>query len=284
MTFEQWAAQAFADGDHLLGEFPVDVLHPLRHGGMVVHCTVLGGTITQCGISIAHAHRGDEKLLEVRDYRQGMALINRHSWLTAAFAETLYAQIAESMLGIVIPPRALALRELSLALNALATNALWLHLDASLVGDSTDALTQREAALVELEELTGARMHPTYVRIGGVAEDINESQLRRLQSHSDSAVADAARRVATQTGQTSTPLPKVVRLPHGDQYAEIDTPHGLLGMWVVSRGDKVPHRVHLRTAGFRSLAELEREAVGSTMFDFLMRLARTRMVLGEAAR
>jgi NADH-quinone oxidoreductase subunit D len=79
-------------------------------------------------------------------------------------------------------------------------------------------------------------------------------------------------------------LPKVVRIPHADRYEEIVTPHGVLGMWVVGRGDKVPHRVHLRTAGFTALAALERDAVGMDTASFLLRLARTRLVLGEVSR
>ena len=284
MTFEQWASQQFADGEHTFRELPLDLLHPLRHGPFAVTCTVAGGVITDCRFDVSHAHRGDERLLEVRDLRQGLALVNRHSWLTAAFAETLYARIAESMLGLQVPARALALRQLSMALNSEATNALWNYLDASLIGDASDGLVRRDHALVEWETLTGARMHPTYVRIGGVAHDIDAVQLDRLHNDDNPEIAEAARHVAATDGPIHTALPKVVRLPHGEQYAEIETPHGVLGMWIISRGDKVPHRVHLRTAGFRSMADLEREAIGSSTAAFLMRLARTRLVLGEVAR
>lgn len=284
MTFVDWAARAYADGTHRIDELPLNPLHPLLHGTFAVSLDVRDGRITACQFDVHANHRGDEKLLEVRDVRQGLALIDRHGWLTAPYAEVLFARIIESMLGITISPRAAALRELVLQLNRAAVDALWEFLDASLDGTDTDALTRRELWLAELEELTGARMHSTYARIGGVANDIAAAQLARLTASVDARVAAAADVVVTAEGALAVTLPKVVRVPHADHYAEIETPHGVLGMWVIGRGDKVPHRVHLRTAGFTALATLEREAVGMTTSDFLLRLARTRLVLGEVSR
>lgn len=285
MTFADWAAAPLADGVHRIGELPLDVLHPLRHGLLGIELEVQAGLITACRFDVHANHRADEKLLEVRDVRQGLALIDRHGWLTAPFAETLYARVVEQLLGITVSPRAAALRELALALNAVAVDALWEHLDASLTGDATgDALGRRADAIDELETLSGARMHTTYVRIGGVADDIDHTQLERLAEHSNPRVSRAAQRVTEADGAIAVTLPKVLRIPQADGYDEIDTPHGTLGLWLVGRGDKVPHRLHLRTAGFTALAALEREAAGLTPEAFLMRLARTRLTLGEVAR
>jgi len=255
MTFVDWASRSYADGTHLIDALPLDPLHPLRHGLFAISLDVTDGHIASCAFDVHANHRGDEKLIEVRDVRQGLALIDRHGWLTAPYAEVLFARVVESMLGITVSVRAAALRELQLQLNRVAVDALWEYLDASLEGVASNALTQRESWLDELEQLTGARMHSTYARIVSVAE-----------------------------GTLAVTLPKVVRIPHADHYEEISTPHGVLGMWMVGRGDKVPHRLHLRTAGFTALATLEREAVGMTTREFLLRLARTRLVLGEVSR
>ena len=170
-------------------------------------------------------------------------------------------------------------------LNRAAVDALWAYLDGTLTGEADiNELTQRETRLHELEQLTGARMHSTYARIGGVAEDINAEQLARLRASSNQQIAQAAQQVSVAEGALAVTLPKVVRIPHADIYDEIQTPHGTLGIWIVGRGDKVPHRVHLRTAGFATLGTLEREASGMTTHDFLLRLARTRLVLGEVSR
>lgn len=297
MTFAEWAAAPVADGMHRFASdgpaptssgtttMPLDVLHPLRHGMFAVELEVRAGHITRCAFDLHANHRGDEKLLEVRDVRQGLALIDRHGWLTAPFAETLYARIIEGLLGVQVSPRAAALRELSLAINATAVDALWEYLEGSLVGaDPGDALLRRADVIDELEALTGARMHSTYVRIGGVAEDVTAAQMQRLRANADARVATAAGLVQDAEGAISIALPKVLRIPQADSYAEVATPHGTLGIWVVGRGDKVPFRVHLRTPGFAALATLEREAVGLPTHAFFMRLARTRLVLGEVSR
>ena len=285
MTYREWAATPFPDGAHVIELFPLDPVHPLRHGGLRTTIHVADGLLTACRFDVHGSHRGDEQLLEVRDLRQGMALLNRHGWLTAPFAETLFARIAESALGISPSARALALRDLALTLNAAAVEALWQHLEESLDGPPDPMhLRTRERHLNSLELLTGARMHTTYARIGGVASDIEPDLLTALLSDADPRVAAAASSVAAGVGSVTVPLPKVIRLPDGDAYGEIDTPHGVLGIWLVSRGDKVPHRVHLRTAGFAALASLEADAVGMDTSTFLMRLARTRLVIGEVAR
>lgn len=282
MTFDEWAAQAWADGTHTVRDWPLDDLHPLRHGPLGCRFQTQGGVVTACSFLVQDAHRGDEKLLEVRDCQQGLAHIDRHGWLTAPFAETLYARIVEDMLGMAVSERVQALRELALSLNRAAVDALWEYLDASCAGTSSESLDRREWALGCLERLTGARLHTTYARIGGVAADIDEALLDELSQ--DDGLASAAGRVRTATGAISQALPKVLRLPAGDCYAEIETPHGVLGMWVVGHGDRTPLRVHLRTAGFRSLARLEHDAVGLPVTSFLQRLARTRLVPGEVAR
>ena len=284
MTFLEWAAQPWPDGVHELSEFPLDALHPLRHGALALRFHVNGGIITACSFDVHANHRGDEKLLEVRTYPQGLALINRHGWLTAPFAEALYVRIIESMLGISINARVRALRDLAMALNAAAVDAYWRYLDASLAGQPSEALAEREAWLAEFEALTGARMHGTYVRVGGVAADAEPTQLERLLAAADGAVARAAEAVVSAHGPVTVALPKVLRLPEGEAYDELETPHGRLGIWVFSRGDKVPLRVHLRTAGFAALSSLEARAAGMRPEDLLLELARTRLVLGEVSR
>ena len=283
MSFREWASRPFADGAHHIERWPLDDLHPLRHGRIALDITVLDGCVTACAFDVGANHRGDERLLEVRDLRQGMALVNRHGWLTAAHAEALYARIAEGMLGLVPSARARALRELAIALTDAATDALWDHCVASLDGVThTDALTRRAHALEALESLTGARMHVTYARIGGVAADVDPGLLDRLPG--DPRVQAAADLIRASAGAIAVALPKVVRLPVGDAYDEIETPHGTLGMWIVSRGERVPHRVHLRTPGFAALAALEQRAPGMRTDALLMELATTRFVPGEVSR
>lgn len=283
MSFLDWCAEPLADGRHRFDALPLPPLHPLAHGHFAVEITVDRHVITQCGFDVEASHRGDEKLLEVRDFKQGLALINRHGWLTAAFAETLYARIIESAIGLTISARAAALRNVVLELNRAATDEYWRAVDTQLAGGHP-TLARREEILTVLERITGARMHTTYVRIGGVAADITTDDVAAIRTlgidHLDAVVAA----LDDVDGDIAVQLPKVLRLPQGEYYDEIETPHGVLGIWVFSKGDKVPHRVHLRTAGFAALAELEIAAVGQRPEEFFRRLAGTRLVIGEVAR
>lgn len=283
MTFADWCAEPLADGRHRFESLPLPMLHPLTHGQFAVELEIFDGIIRECRFEISGSHRADEKLLEVRDFKQGLALMNRHGWLTAPFGETVYAQIIEQALGLSISPRARALRSLVLALNRSAADAFWQAIDDQLVGTPI-SLMDRELILDVIERITGARIHTTYVRIGGVSADVADIDLEAARGLGDAAVISAADAVASTAGEISVTLPKVIRLPQGEYYDEIMTPHGPLGVWVFSKGDKVPHRVHLRTAGFAALAMLEQQAIGMPSRAFFMRLATTRLVLGEVAR
>lgn len=283
MTFANWCAEPLADGRHRFDALPLPELHPLRHGQFAVELEIADDIVRNCWFDVAGSHRADEKLLEVRDFKQGLALINRHGWLTAPFAECVYVRIIEEALGLVVSDRTRALRELVLALNAVAVDEFWSSIEALLHGGPA-SLTRRELALDLLERITGARIHTTYVRIGGVSADVDSDDLRAARELADERVSAAVASVEHRQGDISVSLPKVLRLPQGEYYDEILTPHGLLGVWVFSKGDKVPHRVHLRTAGFAALSALERDAVGMPRAAFFKLLATTRLVLGEVAK
>lgn len=283
MTFAEWCAQPFADGRHRFTSLPLPALHPLLHGQFEVAFELRDQRISECAFTVTGSHRADEKLLELRDPKQGLALVNRHGWLTAAFAETLYARIIERALGLQISERAAALRQLVMALNAAATEAYWSTISQLLEGASA-GLDARERILDVMERITGARMHSTYVRIGGVAADIDDGDVAAVRALHLDDVDRALDRALGCRGDIAVQLPKVLRIPYGDYYDEITTPHGTMGIWIFAKGDKVPHRVQLRTAGMLSLAQLEREAIGMTAQEFLRRLAHTRLVLGEVAR
>ena len=283
MTFANWCAEPLADGRHRFDALPLPELHPLAHGQFALELEVADGIILDCRFDVAGSHRADEKLLEVRDFKQGLALINRHGWLTAPYAECVYARIIEQALGLVVSDRARALRELVLALNAVAVDEFWASIE-TMLDDGLPSLARREQALGVLERITGARIHTTYVRIGGVAADVDPEDLHAARGLGNDRVSAAVESVERSHGDISVSLPKVLRLPQGEYYDEILTPHGVLGVWVFSKGDKVPHRVHLRTAGFAALSALERDAVGMPSAAFFRRLATTRLVLGEVAR
>jgi len=108
-----------------IGAAPADItldlgeLHPSAHGGMRVRCSFIApddaGGLTRVAAAEpipGLLHRGAEKLLEVRDYRAGLMLANRHDWLSAITSEVTMALAVEELLGLTPPPRATWLRTL----------------------------------------------------------------------------------------------------------------------------------------------------------------------------
>ena len=72
--------------------------HPSAHGMFRIALAVQGDLIVAADPLVGHLHRGVEKLFEVRDYRQILALANRHDWL-AAFGNELGVAMAAAAGG-----------------------------------------------------------------------------------------------------------------------------------------------------------------------------------------
>ncbi|SDN34215.1 NADH-quinone oxidoreductase subunit D [Allokutzneria albata] len=152
-------------------------LHPAAHGAYRLRLRLEGTVVTEAEPLVGHLHRGAEKLFEVRDYRQALALANRHDWLAAFCNEVTLALAVERMTGMDVPPRALWLRTLLCELNrVLAHLAFLVPLTRTPDGSSTAGTTaaQRGMHAVQsvMEEATGGRIHFMATRIGGLREDV----------------------------------------------------------------------------------------------------------------
>jgi NADH-quinone oxidoreductase subunit D len=69
----------FATADMTLSIGPA---HPATHGVLRVVLEMDGERVQRATPVIGYMHRGFEKLAEHRDFRQNMALVNRHDWLS----------------------------------------------------------------------------------------------------------------------------------------------------------------------------------------------------------
>jgi len=79
----------------------------------------------------------------------------------------------------------------------------------------------------------------------------------------------------------NVPLPKVLRLPEGATYAWTENPLGLNGYYLVSRGDRTPWRMKLRSASFNNVAALPEVLVGGRVADLAPVLASMFFVAGD---
>lgn len=164
------------------GMAPADItvdlgdLHPSGHGALRLRCRVDHDRVVAAEPEPGLLHRGAEKLLEARDYRQALMLANRHDWLGAAVSEVALAGAVEELLGLEVPPRAVWLRTLlceitraSAALLHLAGAATMPPRGVAMTG--APGMAAREAWLRCLETMSGGRVHPMVTRIGGLAYD-----------------------------------------------------------------------------------------------------------------
>jgi len=184
---------------HPVASLNLSTHHPSTHGLIRLHLQVDDGIIVAARTEIGYMHRGAEKLLESRDYRQGLALTNRHDWLGAFSGELGYALAVESMLGLDVPERAQWLRTVVAELSRIISHLYFLDyfpVESVVAADDVDPhranatslqeraplLPLRERAQQLLEALTGGRVHPMYVQVGGLRQDVPTGWLHDLAS------------------------------------------------------------------------------------------------------
>ena len=88
-------------------------------------------------------------------------------------------------------------------------------------------------------------------------------------------------RLADLGGPVSVKLGKIIRLPEGESYGAIEAPLGLAGAYIVSRGEKTPWRLKLRTPSFNNVSSLEALLVGVRPESVEATLASIGYVVGD---
>lgn len=88
-------------------------------------------------------------------------------------------------------------------------------------------------------------------------------------------------RLATLTGPVNVRLPKVVKAPEGHTYAWTENPLGINGYYLVSRGEKTPWRMKLRTASYANVQALATLLPGTLLPDLVAILGSMFFVVGD---
>jgi NADH-quinone oxidoreductase subunit D len=149
--------------------------HPATHGVLRVVIDLDGEKIIRARPVIGYMHRGFEKLAEARDYRQIIALVNRHDWLSAFCNELGVAIAVETMMELEVPERAQWIRVLMAEWNRVLNHLMFIGSFGLELGAITPvffAFREREDIQNLMESATGGRLHFTYNRVGGLKEDL----------------------------------------------------------------------------------------------------------------
>jgi NADH-quinone oxidoreductase subunit D len=199
-----------ADGTVDVLPLPLPHGHPMTHGQVLLRVGWDAGDPGSRRVRSAEAvpgavHRGAEKLLEMRDYRQGAVLLDRHDWWGAFAGEWGYVLAVERMTGIPVPARAQLLRVVLAELTRCGSHLAFLAGACEVVvpGSSGPVLAGVGVVRDLVEAATGQRVHPMVCRVGGLALDVpdgwEESVSMRLPEVT--AAAAVAREVLAGRGE-----------------------------------------------------------------------------------
>ncbi|MFW0094981.1 MAG: NADH-quinone oxidoreductase subunit D [Coxiella endosymbiont of Haemaphysalis qinghaiensis] len=152
--------------------------HPAAHGVLRLIVEVNGEVIQRVDPHIGLLHRATEKLAESKPYNQTIGYMDRLDYVSMMANEHGYVLAIEKLLGIEPPIRAKYIRTMFDEITRILNHLLWLGSHALDVGAMTVFLycfREREDLMDCYEAVSGARMHATYYRPGGVYRDLPDS-------------------------------------------------------------------------------------------------------------
>ncbi|MFL5780580.1 MAG: NADH-quinone oxidoreductase subunit D [Thermoleophilaceae bacterium] len=149
--------------------------HPATHGVLRLLLTLEGEIVRSVTPIIGYVHTGIEKSCEDQSWWKTIPFVERMDYLSYYFNAQVFCMTVERLLDIDVPPRAQYLRVIHLELNRIASHLFWLGtsaLDLGAISMLWYSLREREKILDLFEMSGGQRLHPRYVQVGGVADDI----------------------------------------------------------------------------------------------------------------
>jgi len=172
--------------------------HPSAHGVLRLVLEMDGEVIERADPHIGLLHRGTEKLAESKPYNQSIGYMDRLDYVSMMCNEHGYVLAMEKLLGIQPPLRAQYIRVMFAEVTRILNHLLWVGAHALDIGAMTVflyAFREREDLLDVYEAVSGARMHATYFRPGGVYRDLPGSmpQYRASKWHNEKETAQRNR-------------------------------------------------------------------------------------------
>jgi NADH-quinone oxidoreductase subunit D len=175
--------------------------HPSTHGVLQIMLEIEGETVVKAEPEIGYLHTGIEKTAENLFWSQAQTVVERMDYLAPSSNALCYALAVEQLLGITdrIPQRATQIRVLNTELTRIASHCVWLGthgIDLGAISILFYCFDLRENILDLQEAAGGARMHPNYLRVGGVNGDLPRGYFDQL----DAVIAKFPRRMKELRG------------------------------------------------------------------------------------
>ncbi len=159
--------------------------HPATHGVLRVLVKMDGEVILDAEPIIGYLHTSMEKCAEFKTYHQAETITDRMDYVSAVSNNLGYILAVEKLCGVKAPKRAEYVRVILAEFTRISSHLVWLATHAVDLGALTEFLycfRERELILDIIEAVTGARMTPSFFRVGGLAMDIHKDFIDKTRS------------------------------------------------------------------------------------------------------
>jgi NADH-quinone oxidoreductase subunit D len=149
--------------------------HPAMHGTIHMKLSLEGEKVRDAEVNIGYLHRGFEKEAEAHCWQQIFPYTDRLNYVSPMLNNVGWALAVEKLLGITVPERAQYLRVIVGEIARICDHLTYLAAQVMEMGAFTPyfyTMKGRDWLWDLLEEISGARMTHSYVRIGGMAWDM----------------------------------------------------------------------------------------------------------------